>query len=64
MKPGVLHARLAATTEIAAAARAATYSTTYSAAGRSRGQVWDRARDAERVRLREVIANACLTFPR
>jgi hypothetical protein len=52
------YAAYAARTTRAAASAAA------SVIGRSRGQVWERARDAELVRLREVIANACMTFPR
>jgi hypothetical protein len=45
-----------------AAADAAAYSA--ATAGLRRGQDWVRAKDAELVRLREVIANSCLTFPR
>jgi hypothetical protein len=50
--------------DAAYAAYAAATAAANAAVGRSRGQVWDRARNAELLRLREVVAEACLTFPR
>jgi hypothetical protein len=46
------------------AAAAAAYTAADADAGRNYEQIWERARNEELVRLREIVANACMTFPR
>lgn len=41
----------------------AVYAAADAAARAAKVLVWNNARDVELVRLREVVANACLTFP-